>query len=116
VRTISVTAIFRPAASASWVGPHETVRAPHRQVVITIPKRLRAYFLYRRRLLGDIARVAAHTVRAAVRSLTGERDLAVGIVACLQTHGSRANWHQHLHLIVTDGRNGRVQSPRPHRY
>ncbi|MEO7476891.1 MAG: transposase [Gemmatimonadales bacterium] len=33
----------------------------------------------------------------------GERDLAVGIVACLQTHGSRANWHPHLHLIVTDG-------------
>jgi len=27
----------------------------------------------------------------------------VGIVACLQTHGSRANWHPHLHLLVTDG-------------
>jgi hypothetical protein len=27
----------------------------------------------------------------------------VGIVACLQTHGSLANWHPHLHLIVTDG-------------
>jgi hypothetical protein len=35
--------------------------------------------------------------------LTGERHLAVGIVACLQTHGSRANWHPHLHLLVTDG-------------
>ncbi len=40
---------------------------------------------------------------AAIRTLTGERDLAVGIVACLQTHGSRANWHPHLHLLVTDG-------------
>ncbi len=29
--------------------------------------------------------------------------LSVGIVACLQTHGSRANWHPHLHLLVTDG-------------
>ena len=27
----------------------------------------------------------------------------MGIVACLQTHGSRANWHPHLHLLVTDG-------------
>ena len=27
----------------------------------------------------------------------------VGIVACLQTHGSRANWHPPLHLLVTDG-------------
>jgi hypothetical protein len=22
----------------------------------------------------------------------------------LQTHGSRANWHPHLHLLVTDGK------------
>ena len=37
------------------------------------------------------------------RPVVGERDLAVGIVACLQTHGSRAPWHPHLHLLVTDG-------------
>ena len=76
---------------------------PHRQVVLAIPKRLRANCLYRRRLLGEIARVAAHSLTAAIRTLTGERDLAVGIVACLQTHGSRANWHPHphLHLLVT---------------
>ncbi len=76
---------------------------PHRQVVRTIPKRLRAYGLYRRRLLGKIASVADRTVTAAMRTLTGERDLAVGIVACLQTHGARANWHPHRHLLVTDG-------------
>jgi len=76
---------------------------PHRQVVLTIPKRLRAYCLYHRPLLGEIASVAARTVTAAIRTLTGEGDLAVGIVACLQTHGSRANWHPHLHLLVTDG-------------
>jgi len=68
-----------------------------------MPKRGRAYCLYRRRLLGEIARVAARTVTAAIRALTGERDLAVGIVACLQTHGLRTNWHPHLHLLVTDG-------------
>ncbi len=74
---------------------------PHRQVVLTIPTRLRAYGLYRRRLLGEIARVAARTVTAAIRTRTGERELAVGIVACVQTPASRANWH--LHLLVTDG-------------
>ncbi len=76
---------------------------PHRQVVLSIPKRLRAYSLYRRRLLGEIVRVAARTVTAAIGSLIGERELAVGIVACLQTHGSGANWHLHLHLLITDG-------------
>jgi hypothetical protein len=86
-----------------WLEEALLAPVPHRQVVLALPKRLRAYCLYRRGLLGDIARVAAHTVTAAIRALTGERDLGVGIVACLQTHGSLANWHPHLHLLVTDG-------------
>jgi hypothetical protein len=76
---------------------------PHRQVVLTIPKLLRAWCLYGRPLLGDLARVAARTVTAAVRTLTGESTLAVGIVGCIQTHGSLANWHPHIHMIATDG-------------
>jgi Putative transposase/Transposase zinc-binding domain len=93
----------RLALWTQWLDTTLLARVPHRQVVLTLPKRLRAYCLYRRRLLGEIARVAAGTVSAAIRTLTGERHLAVGIVACLQTHGSRANWHPHLHLLVTDG-------------
>ena len=85
------------------------VPVPHRQVVLTISKRLRAHCLYRRRLLGDIARVAARTVTAAIRMLTGERELAVGIVACLQTHGSRANWHPQM--LVTDAGVGDRSDP-----
>ena len=90
-------------------GGYTTLPAPvpHRQFVLTIPKRLRASCLYRRRLLGEIAHVAARSVTTAIRTLAGERDLAVGLVACLQTHGSRANWHPHLHLLVTDGGLGR---------
>jgi hypothetical protein len=80
----------RLAIWAQWLDTALLAPVPHRQVVLTIPKRLRAYCLYRRRLLGEIARVAARTVTAAIRTLTGEQDLAVGIVACLQTHGSRA--------------------------
>ncbi len=93
----------RLAIWTQWLDTTLLAPVPHRQVVLTIPKRLRAYCLYRRRLLGEIARVAARTVTAAIRTLTGERELTVGIVACLQTHGSRANWHPHLHLLVTDG-------------
>ena len=93
----------RLAIWTQWLDTTLLAPVPHRQVVLTIPKRLRAYCLYRRRLLGEIARVATRTVTAAMRTLTGERELTVGIVACLQTHGSRANWHPHLHLLVTDG-------------
>ena len=93
----------RLARWSLWLDETLLAPVPHRQVVLTLPKRLRAYCLYRRALLGDLARVAARTVTAAVRATTGEADLRVGIVACLQTHGSLANWHPHLHLVVTDG-------------
>ncbi len=92
----------RVAIWPPWLDTTRLAPVPHRQVVLTIPKRLRASCLYRRRLLGAIARAAARTVTA-IRTLTGERDLAVGLVACLQTHGSRANGHPHRHLLVTDG-------------
>lgn len=89
----------RLARWSLWLDQTLLAPVPHRQVVLTLPKRLRAYCLYRRPLLGDLARVAARTVTAAVRATTGESDLQVGIVACLQTHGSCA------------GRGGRATTP-----
>jgi len=88
---------------AQWLDTTLLAPVPHWQVVLTFSKRLRAYCLYRQRPLGEIARVATRTVTAVIRTLTGARELTVGIVACLQTHGSRANWHPHRHLLVTDG-------------
>lgn len=93
----------RLALWCRWLEDTLLAPVPHRQVVLTIPQRLRVYCLYRRSLLGDMARVAARTITAAIRATTGERDLSVGIVASIQTHGSLANWHPHLHLVVTDG-------------
>ena len=74
---------------------------PHRQVVLTIPKRLRAWCLYRRSLLGDLAHVAdrdrggADAHRGA-HARGGHRRLH-------PTQGSLANWHPHIHMIATDG-------------
>ena len=93
----------RLAVWSLWLEETLLAPVPHRQVVLAVPKRLRPYFLYRRALLGDLARVAAGTVTAFIRATTGERALSVGIVASIQTHGSLANWHPHLHLLVTDG-------------
>jgi hypothetical protein len=93
----------RLAGWSAWLEDTLLAPVPHRQVVLTVPKRLRPYFLYERRLLGALARVAARTVTTFIRATIGERDLAVGVVASIQTHGSRANWHPHLHLLVTDG-------------
>jgi hypothetical protein len=86
-----------------WLEETLLADAPHRQVVLSVPKRLRPYFLYDRKLLGELSRVAARTVTAFIRGTVGEKDLSVGIVSSIQTHGSLANWHPHLHLLVTDG-------------
>ncbi len=55
-------------------------------------------------------------------TLLAERDLSVGIVSSIQTHGSLSNWHPHLHMLVTDGgfrpdrgqRRTAPTRPRPH--
>ncbi|MBI3080950.1 MAG: transposase [candidate division NC10 bacterium] len=93
----------RLARWSLWLEETLLAPVPHRQVVLAVPKRLRPYFLYNRVLLGDLSRVAARTLTAFIRATTGERNLSVGLVASIQTHGSLANWHPHLHLLVTDG-------------
>ncbi len=98
-----------------WLEETLLAPVPHRQVVLTIPKRLHTWCLYRRALLGDLARVAARTVTAAVRTLTREPNLAVGVVACIQTHGSLANWHPHIHLLARARHGGLHRSVPPRR-
>ncbi len=70
---------------------------------VTVPKRLRPYFLYSRALLGDLSRVAARTITAFIRATVAEPHLSLGLVASIQTQGSLANWQPHLHVLVTDG-------------
>jgi hypothetical protein len=59
-------------------------------VVLTIPKRLRACCLYRRRLLGEIARVSARTVAAAVRTRTGGLPFELSVAVYLAGEGGIA--------------------------
>jgi hypothetical protein len=75
---------------------------PHRQGGLTVPKRLRPYSLYDRKLLCGLSRVAARTVTSSIRATVWEKHLSVGIVSSIQTHGSLTNWLPHVRLLVTD--------------
>jgi prepilin-type processing-associated H-X9-DG protein len=44
----------RALEKAGWVSEHVCAEVPHRQFVFTIPKRLRIYFRFDRRLLGQL--------------------------------------------------------------
>jgi len=76
---------------------------PHRQWVFTIPKRLRVYFRYDRKLLGKLCRAAYDTVCEVFRmEIDGDCGLPA-MVGAVQTFGDLIHWHSHIHAIVPDG-------------
>jgi hypothetical protein len=76
---------------------------PHRQFVFTIPKRLRIYFRFDRRLLGELCRAAARTVITVYRAASGRPDAVPGMVGAIQTFGQLLHAHPHIHALVTEG-------------
>lgn len=75
----------------------------HRQIVLTIPKMLRIYFRYDRRLLGELCRVAASVIVESYRVLLAAPQSQPGLVVCVHTYGDLLNHHPHLHVMATDG-------------
>jgi hypothetical protein len=74
-----------------------------RQVVLTIPKRLRLHTRFDRKLLGKLCSCAWTCIQAQVRRLLGRQDVVPGMVAAIQTHGELLHWHPHIHALVTCG-------------
>jgi len=76
---------------------------PHRQVVLTIPKRLRLHTRFDRKLLGKLSSCAWTCIEAETQRLLGRQDVIPGMIAGIQTHGELLHWHPHLHALVTCG-------------
>ncbi len=76
---------------------------PHRQFVFTIPKRLRIYFRFNRKLLGHLPKLAYDVIREVYQAVTGREDVVPGMVAAVQTFGELAHWHPHVHAVASDG-------------
>ena len=93
----------RAVAFAEWLHTTVLLPVPHRQIVLTIPKMLRIYFRYDRRLLGDLCRVAAGVIVASFRVLLAAPQAQPGLVVCVHTYGDLLNHHPHLHVMATDG-------------
>ena len=76
----------------------------HRQVVFTIPKRLRLYARFDRKLLGKLSYCVWTCIQAEVSRLLGRDDVLRGMVAAIQkTHGDLLHGHPHIHTLVTCG-------------
>jgi len=72
----------RLAEWSLWLDERLLAPVPHRQVVLTLPKRLRAYFVHHRRRLGLLSRLATRTLRDYVQAALGEREAVPGVIAC----------------------------------
>ena len=93
----------RPLLAAETIANTICQPVPHRQLVFTIPKRLRLYCRYDRRLLGDLARAAWQATVEVYRRVLGHRDVTPGMVAGIQTFGQLIHFHPHIHAIASDG-------------
>jgi len=76
---------------------------PHRQYVFSIPKIVRKFFLYDRKLLGKLSQCAAKSLSQFFRISLGKKFGTPGIVVAIQTFGDYVRWHPHLHALVADG-------------
>jgi hypothetical protein len=85
-----------------WMRETLLVDVPHRQIVFTIPKRLRVFFKFDRRLLGDLCRCALRSLSRYFEVVAGSA-LTPGVIAAIQTFGDRINLHMHLHFLMTEG-------------
>jgi len=85
-----------------WMREKLILDTPHRQVVFTIPKMLRIFFKFNRSLLSELCLCGKKALVKYFKA-TACRALTPGIIAVIQSFGSRINLHPHLHFLVTEG-------------
>ncbi|MDD5487134.1 MAG: transposase [Dehalococcoidales bacterium] len=78
-------------------------QVPHRQWVFSIPKRLRLYFMYDRRLLVKLSQCAWKVLSVYLKQGVSLDAPNPGAVIAVQTFGDFLNFNPHLHIIATDG-------------
>ena len=76
---------------------------PHRQWVLSIPKRLRIYFMFDRSLLSKLSQCAWKVLSQYLRQAVQYEDAVPGAVIAIQSFGDFLNFNPHLHIIATDG-------------
>lgn len=78
-------------------------KIPHRHFIFNIPKILRRYFLYDRRLLAALSRCAWESLKIFIQDAVPENDPIPGAVIAVQTFGDFLGFNPHCHILVTDG-------------
>ena len=86
-----------------WLCTDVLKKIPHRHFVFSIPKILRRYFLYDRKLLADLSCCASESMKVFLQEAVPENDPIPGAVIAMQTIGDFLGFNPHAHILVTDG-------------
>ena len=86
-----------------WLCEEILKAVPHRHFVFTIPKILRRYFLYDRKLLSDLSRCGWEALKEFFQETMPEEDVVPGAVVAIQSFGDFLGFNPHLHVLGTDG-------------
>jgi hypothetical protein len=70
---------------------------------LSIPKRLRIYFLFDRKLLAKLSRCAWKVLSAYLKQSAPFDDAVPGAAIAVHTFGDFLQFNPHLHIIATDG-------------
>ena len=96
-------AVGFPIEFGEWLCTEVLKSVPHRQWVFSIPKRLRIYFMYDRKLLSKLSRCAWSLLSAYLKHIVPDGNATPGAAIAVQTFGEFQDFNPHLHAIVTDG-------------
>ena len=88
---------------STFLTEHILEEVAHRQIVFSLPKMLRVYFLYNRTLLPKLSHCGWETIMEVFQETLGRDDVVPGLVMDIQTYGRWGNWNPHLHSLCTDG-------------
>ncbi len=86
-----------------WLCSQVLKLVPHRQWVLSIPKRLRIYFLFNRKLLAKLSRCAWRVLSVYLKQTVPFADAMPGAAIAVHTFGDFQQFNPHLHIIATDG-------------
>ena len=95
----------RMVETAAHLTDHVLPKVPHRQWVLSVPKRVRYVFRTERETVGAVLRIFMRALETTLRrkSPGAPATSRFGAVAFVHHFGSSLNEHIHFHCIVTDG-------------
>ncbi len=80
---------------AHWAAEQLLEDLPHRQIVFSLPKRLRIFFRYDRKLLGELAGCTWRALRLYFQIYFDRDDIVAGAIGFIATAGEKLNLLPH---------------------